>query len=253
MRIKVVSFASLAVLAAVHLGACGSDPAPPDKVNAGAHQGETGGTGTGGTTGTAGTDAAGGAAGDTGTGGALGTGYPAGPFGNVAGTVIINQKFDGLLNPESVGYQSQGKTTLVQLKDFYNPTKDKAKPRVLLVMIGALWCGPCRSEAEPARGYHEYWFPKGVEFMHTVFEAEDMTPAKYADLDSWTKDYKLNYPSVLDPTPAAFSQYFTQGFYPQNMIIDLTTMKIHYIGFSAVDWGPDSTLLKEALAKADAE
>jgi hypothetical protein len=63
--------------------------------------------------------------------------------------------------------------------------------------------------------------------MEVVFEDADSAPAQPKDLTTWTKTYKLGFPSVLDPGIQS-GVFFDQSAAPFNMVIDLSTMKITY-------------------------
>jgi thiol-disulfide isomerase/thioredoxin len=258
MRAPLVTLAAFASLATAAF-ACSSDPAAPDK----AAQVRVGGGGTdaaggsGGATTTMGTGGAGGgsdagagggtaAAGSTGTGGSTAGNYPSGPYGQTVGTVIPDDCFEGLLDPPGAGYVSAGNTSKICFHDFYNPGgADPSKPKVLVIMIGALWCGPCQTEAAAGKKNHDYWAPFGVQFMATVYQNKNQDPATYPDLDYWTKTYKLNYPSVLDPA-SKLGKYFTVGAFPTNIVLDTTTMTFLYADAGEVNFGPANTILKSA-------
>ncbi len=268
-----------ALLFAVTVGAaCSSDPAPPnnpqdwqDSGTAGCAQGQAcGGSGgstpqagsggaagtTAGSGGVAGQPAAGsggvagtaGVAGDAGSAGSeLPPDYPAGPYGQVMGSILQDFSFQGLLNPLAVNYVADATTlTKISMHDFYNPTKDTSKPRVLRVTESALWCSACQAEAATAESNYKYWNPKGAEFLELVFEDADSNPSVAANLTTWTKTYKFTFPSALDDT-LQLGAFFTQSASPFNMIIDLATMKIVYTTEGAIDTGPDNAQFKQVL------
>src|SRR5687768_17367196 len=81
--------------------------------------------------------------------------YPVGPYGTDVGSIIANFRFRGYPSPmsdnETIGD--------VQLADFYNPTGTeqfpadsiygaRPKPKVLLLNVSAVWCGPCNYESD---------------------------------------------------------------------------------------------------------
>lgn len=249
----IATFGCLLVLAA----ACSSDPAAPDKassvrVGAGGSGDAAGGSGNAGTTSgagaAAGTSSAGGGvgAGGDGAGGAAPGTYPAGPYGLTVGTTMADDCFEGLFDPPSVNYVSSGNTTKICLHDFYNPGgTDDTKPKTLVIMIGALWCGPCQTEAAAGDKDLAYWKPHGVQFMATVYQNKSQMAATYADLDTWTKTYKLMYPSVLDPA-SKLGKYFFVGAFPNNIVVDTTTMKLLYVDVGQQDFGPANQTLKAA-------
>jgi hypothetical protein len=175
--------------------------------------------------------------------------YPPGPYGVGIGSIVANYDF--------VGYADATHTTstmqAISLADFWNPHgKDpsytpaagqpddrlfaadsgyenagKAKPTVLLIQIASVWCGPCNEEAAtilPAK--HALYEPCGGEFLLQL--ADSATPGTAAtpkNLFNWTTKYKVNYPGVIDPSYKLDPLYAADA-YPQNIIIDTTSMKI---------------------------
>ncbi len=175
--------------------------------------------------------------------------YPAGPYGIAVGSVIENYDF--------VGYQNAMTDTstmqLIQLADFFNPHgKDptyvapaggqddryfpsstgyenagKLKPTVLLIDIASVWCGPCNEEAGtilPAK--HATYLPCGGEFLLQLADsATPGTPATPKNLLNWTEKYKVDFPGVIDPS-YKLNNLYTVNAFPQNLVVDTTTMKI---------------------------
>ena len=92
---------------------------------------------------------------------------------------------------------------------------------------------------------HDYWSKCGVQFMHTVYEDVNQQPAQASDLKQWAQDYHLDYPTVLDPS-SKLGAYFNQGAFPNNIVIDTTTMTFLYVDTGLQDFGPDNVILKNA-------
>jgi hypothetical protein len=175
--------------------------------------------------------------------------YPAGPYGVAVGSIIENYDF--------IGYQDAAKDTstmqAIQLADFYNPHgKDptykpasaaeddrlfpattgyenagKLKPTVLLIDIASVWCGPCNDEAGtvlPSK--HAEYLPCGGEFLLQLADsATPGTPATPKNLFNWTKKYGVDFPGAIDPSYKLDALYTVNAF-PQNLVVDTTTMKI---------------------------
>ncbi|MEP7122542.1 MAG: hypothetical protein ABJE95_16590 [Byssovorax sp.] len=174
-------------------------------------------------------------------------GYPAGPYNVQPGDVIADFAFLGVPNP------AKGATLgPIKLSDFYNPHADDPsympanasvddrlypagspygpgtkKPRALAVNIGAVWCGPCNFEAKTELPSHyAKYHPLGGEFLFQLADgATQGTAATQKDLASWTKKYKVDYPSTID-ADKQLTAFFDANAYPANMIIDLRTMRI---------------------------
>jgi thiol-disulfide isomerase/thioredoxin len=171
--------------------------------------------------------------------------YPAGPFGVSTYTVMENYKFFGFVNymDQAAAVQSGEATSVdlqqIELADFYNPTGDEVfpegspygagnpKPKALLIDCGAYWCPPCRAEALTVLpGKYEDLHPKGVEFLFQLVHGFTYGVAgTEKNLEDWSKQYKVNYPAVIDPQQR-LSALFAQDAYPNNFAIDTRTMKI---------------------------
>lgn len=232
--------------------ACSSDPAEPEVVRADNSAGTTGSAGT-----SAGGSGGSSAGGTSGAGGAVDPGgkgtealYPAGPFGLELGEVVQNFKFSGLRNPVAANYSTaDANVETIAFSDYYNPTGDTAKPRVLVVTASARWCTFCKQEAVASMkpDHYPYWKEKGVEFLVALFDNETPgEPATFKDLELWTKAYKLEYPSVLDPNPPKLGVFFKLDAAPFNMILDLATMKILYKGEGLLDLSDKNPTLVKA-------
>jgi hypothetical protein len=218
---------AVGALFALSLGACSSDPAAPDEGTR---------SGVGGEAGAGGTDTL-----------PEGVAYPPGPYGTSQGSIIADITFAGLRNPKSANYNFESdKIEPISLHDYYNPTGDTSRPRVLLVAASAGWCGPCRQEASESMANWGYWNPKGAEFLTALFDSNTPgTAAAPADATSWSKSYRLEYPMVLDPQQK-MGAYANLQAVPFNIVVDLTTMTIVYAQaavFDATETSPTLTKL----------
>lgn len=164
----------------------------------------------------------------------VGAAYPAGPYGIEKGSIVENYKFIGFPDP------SKDSATLreIQLADCYNPTGDeswpadsiyagKKKPKALLIVVSAVWCGPCQYEnAEILPGEYAEYGPRGAEFMLQLADGPTVgEPAETKHLVNWTKKYGTAWPAVLDPS-SKLSALFEADAFPANLLIDTTTMEI---------------------------
>jgi len=173
--------------------------------------------------------------------------YPAGPYGINVGSVAPNFEWLGFQNASVKNDAMQ----VIHLSDFYNPhhgdpsyvPTDAAhddrlyqvdlygvgtpKPNVLLVDIGSVWCPPCNAEAKttlpPLRAKYK---PLGGEFLLQLGDsATQGKPATQKDLFNWTKKYKVDFPSTIDPD-YKLGELFPANAWPANLMIDTRTMKI---------------------------
>ncbi|MEP7124349.1 MAG: hypothetical protein ABJE95_25700 [Byssovorax sp.] len=174
--------------------------------------------------------------------------YPAGPYGINAGSIVEDFEFVGYQNPSIKTDAMQ----TVRLADFYNPHADDPsytptdaahddrlypegsiygagmpKPKALAIDIGSVWCPPCNQEAKtelPPK--HLKYKPMGGEFLLQL--GDGATQGKAAvpkDLVNWTKKYKVDFPSTIDPD-YKLGELFAANAWPANAIIDTRTMRI---------------------------
>jgi hypothetical protein len=163
--------------------------------------------------------------------------YAAGPYGINKGSVIANYQFVGLAN-EQLDHGASG-MHIIQLADFYNPTgadvfpadspygAGEKKPKVLLIDVASVWCGPCNEEAQtmlPPK-YADY-STRGGEFLLQLADGPTPgTPATPKNLYSWAEKYRVNFPATIDPS-YQLGSLFQQDAFPANFIIDTKTMQI---------------------------
>ena len=178
--------------------------------------------------------------------------YPSGPYGRDVGSTVRNFKFAGFLNPLEADYTASEDTIFtIRFSDYYNPDGDPGRPVALLVNASALWCPVCRQEAAASKkAYNDEngvefrgWRERGVEFITAIFEDEETNPAQFVHIESWSKQYSLEYPVVLDPR-LTLGVFFDQSASPFNMIIDTRTMKIVYAAEGYVDIGQNNSVLQ---------
>jgi hypothetical protein len=174
--------------------------------------------------------------------------YPAAPYGLGVGSVIPNFDFEGFANAPA----SQTMHVL-SLAQFYNPhgldknyqpaagepddrlfpadsgfaNAGKPKPTVLLIDIASVWCGPCNQEAGTLLPFkHDLYSACGGEFLLNLHDS--LTPgitATPTNLKQWTTKYGVNFPAVIDPA-YKLDPLFQADAFPNNLVIDLTTMTI---------------------------
>ncbi len=163
--------------------------------------------------------------------------YPPAPYGINPGDVIRPLCFPGYVNPlEGIGPDFEREICLDQ---FFNPTDDASyeegvpfeagapKPRVVMINVAAVWCGPCKEEAATIlpKEYAEYG-PRGMELLSILTDsAEPGSPATLDNLDAWVSAFSSGYPSVIDPDYGIGGLIDTTQ-YPANLLIDTTDMTI---------------------------
>jgi hypothetical protein len=167
-------------------------------------------------------------------------GYPDGPYNSATmGGIIKPFELNGYARPaQGIGEDFR---TLVKFADFYNPTGDgvyeegspfgagEPKPRVLVLVMAGVWCGPCQLEArEILPDKYAALHDQGLEIVSLL--ADGLTavdaggdPATFEELDRWINQFDSAYPSVIDPSYELAAPH--KGL-PTNIIIDTKTMTI---------------------------
>lgn len=189
--------------------------------------------------------------------------YPA-EVGYVPGRAIPNLSFMGFADfaqPDLAAY-----VQYVQMADFFNPDGlavyqqnefwTGARPKVVVLIMSAVWCGPCNVEARdllPPKA--QEYLPRGVQFASTLLQDNQGGPATFTDLQNWANNYLTSWDSIsspgsvysgpvymlgLDPTEDLLSLF--DPAFPGNMVIRTSDMRIMYrAAGTAVDLPPSLT------------
>lgn len=174
--------------------------------------------------------------------------YPAAPYGIREGQVIPDIEFFGFYDYMNLG----GQITPIALSDFYNPTgtetfpeghpfAGRAKPRIMVMIVSASWCGPCQAEAANDIPEKRGEYGDSVVFLSTLLQGPTGEPATFLDLENWTKAYPVDYPMAVDPADQIFDLYPRAAF-PANMMIRTDTMQI----VRSTNGAPDASFWLEA-------
>jgi hypothetical protein len=163
--------------------------------------------------------------------------YPDGLKGTQIGDVIGNFLFQGYVNARlGLGEDFQRQ---IAMGDFYNPTGEDVygpgalheegtpKPKALFINVSAVWCGPCKEEAQTTLPSHYAELnPEGMDLLMVLADSESVgSPADFQNLDTWCTAFDVHYPAVVDPL-AQLGGSFDQSQFPANFIIDTRTMEI---------------------------
>lgn len=174
--------------------------------------------------------------------------YPPAPYGIREGQVLPDIEFFGFYDYMNLGPQ----ITPIALSDFYNPTgtetfpeghpfAGRAKPKIIVMVVSASWCGPCQAEAATDIPEKRAEYGDDVVFLSTLLQGPTGEPATFLDLENWTKAYPVDYPMAVDPADQIFSLYPRAAF-PANMMIRTDTMQI----VRAVNAAPDASFWLQA-------
>ncbi|MBK6517729.1 MAG: hypothetical protein IPG04_27320 [Polyangiaceae bacterium] len=160
--------------------------------------------------------------------------YAEGPYGTEIGSTIPNFRFTGFVN----SMEDASSAAFIQMADFYNPTGDgvypegspygagNPKPTMLMMIVSAGWCSPCRQEAEfLLPDHYADYGPRGGQFLTNLAEGTDYETAEFTDLVSWTSHFDTPWPSVIDPR-LKLGDVMEMMAFPGNMVVDTRTMTV---------------------------
>jgi len=161
--------------------------------------------------------------------------YPAGPYGVNVGSVVPDFTWVGYTQPHT----SRATLEVMSLADYYNPTGDGVfpddgrawaglpKPKVLAVVVAAVWCQPCQQEARyflPANKLQ--YEAQGGGFLQLISDGGvPGTLPDIGDLDAWTTRFSTSFPAALDAS-LEFQRVWEADAFPENIMIRTTDMRI---------------------------
>lgn len=156
--------------------------------------------------------------------------------GSVAGNRIPNFKFIGYRTADGAKTPSTGPTETIQLADYFDPTGTKYK--VLRVIVGAVWCGPCNAEADylVANNLATDLGKDGAVFLAALSDGPVAgTGATLEDLQGWITKHNTDTIEMLDPGVKNLGVFFPSSAVPFNATIDARSMEILAVelGFNA--------------------
>ena len=142
--------------------------------------------------------------------------YPAGPYGTTVGATLADATF--------TGRSASGAPGAVSLHDVLDTCASPAP--VVLVRIGAEWCGTCRWSAENATLLASSGVGARVRFLDVLLRDRDNAPTDDAAAARWQSIQDAPAPVALDP------DFTTAALVPQGsplpyvLVVDARTMAI---------------------------
>lgn len=147
--------------------------------------------------------------------------------GSVPGNRIPNFAFFGYRNADpTTKTKSTGMLERIQLADYYDPSGTKV--RLIRIIVGALWCGPCNQEADylVMNDIAGTFAAQGVVLLNGVNEgATPGIPATTSDLTTWIMKHNLNYTAWLE-SDDKLGPFWKQDAIPENITIDARSMEV---------------------------
>lgn len=137
-----------------------------------------------------------------------------------AGDIMDDFAMVGVVDSDKDGSLVGETRKEVKLSDF------SASHKILLYVISAGWCGPCKTETASFTGWMKTYGSKGLMIYQVL--TDSATQGKAADpafLTTWISGYKPMGACGIDPRKLS-SQYNAKGTIPMNMVLDAKTLKV---------------------------
>lgn len=115
--------------------------------------------------------------------------------------------------------------------DIYGP--EYCGARFTVLVIGAGWCGPCRTMAMAQEAeINAVYGPRGVRVLSVLIQDESYMAPDTADCTTWTSDNGLSNRVLIDPTQET-QLYFPMGALPALLVFDdMGTIRFREYGFA---------------------
>jgi len=139
-------------------------------------------------------------------------GYPPGPYGTTADTVIANLQF------------TTAEGDPLSFEDLYADGDN----RLLLISTAAGWCTSCREEQPKLQSLHAQHHARGLVVLLALFEDAAYATATAAEAARWKDRNSLTFDVVADEA-FALSAYYDPMSTPMNMMVDVASMKILWL------------------------
>ena len=95
--------------------------------------------------------------------------------------------------------------------------------QVVLLNIGAGWCGPCQYETPDIQAVYAELHDSGFEVLMALYEDEGGGDPDQAFMEEWKTEYGVTFPLIPDTTNAMWDTYHPAGGangIPYNVILD---------------------------------
>lgn len=100
-------------------------------------------------------------------------------------------------------------------------TMSDYRGQVILLTLSALWCVPCREEAEEAEAFYQEYVGQGFITLEVLVD-DDVIGGDRATVEQaaeWADEYGITFP-VLADTQGTVDQIYGMGALPVNVVID---------------------------------
>jgi DsbE subfamily thiol:disulfide oxidoreductase len=163
----------------------------------------------------------------------LGVGAAAAVVAALALIQLRNQGTSAVGGFTVANYQARAEAENTPAPDFELSSLEDGEPirlssfrgDVVVLNFWASWCAPCRLEAPGLRRVSERYRDEGVRFLGVDFRDDDDAARAFVE------EFRLEYPSVADPSGFLADDYGLIGF-PTTFIIDPAgTIRYRFVGY----------------------
>jgi len=91
--------------------------------------------------------------------------------------------------------------------------------KVVLLTIGAEWCGPCQAKASKLEQLYNNYDPSEFIAIDVLYQDMDYQPATVETAERWADTFGLTVPVLIDPDQSVIINWVLAGFIPSESLM----------------------------------
>jgi peroxiredoxin len=91
--------------------------------------------------------------------------------------------------------------------------------KVVLLTIGAEWCGPCQAKASKLEALYQQYDPSKFIAIDVLYQNVDGKPATLETAQEWADVYGLSVPVLVDPDQTMILNWVLAGYIPSESLM----------------------------------
>lgn len=176
-------------------------------------------------------------------------GYPAGPYGSEVSDTVEDFAFQGWRSPSDSRFDAGAHET-IRFSDYFDPDGSRGV-NLLMLNTTAGWCANCQIEHEELEERLATHGPNGLALVSVMYHGYEFgETAVEDDLETWARDYDIDFPFAIDPT-YRMGRYGAAEAAPLNLLVDPRDMTLieKFVGNqAAVMWARIEDELEQRAA-----